>query len=91
MGAGEPLCFIAFGPLATIAYYLSMCANRVALASIPPAVWICSAAVGITTTIVLFCSHFHQYEGDKTAGKLSPVVRLGGTRQAVKVTTQDYF
>lgn len=27
--------------------------------------------------MILFCSHFHQREGDKAAGKLSPIVRLG--------------
>jgi 2-carboxy-1,4-naphthoquinone phytyltransferase len=32
---------------------------------------------GLTTTAILFCSHFHQIEGDKQAGKLSPLVRLG--------------
>jgi 1,4-dihydroxy-2-naphthoate octaprenyltransferase len=40
--------------------------------------------VGLTTTIILFCSHFHQIEGDKAAGKMSPLVRLG-TDRAVKV------
>ncbi|KAK3284867.1 hypothetical protein CYMTET_7505 [Cymbomonas tetramitiformis] len=33
--------------------------------------------VGITTSVILFCSHFHQVAGDIAAGKRSPVVRLG--------------
>mmetsp|Transcript_3358 Transcript_3358/g.7854 ORF Transcript_3358/g.7854 Transcript_3358/m.7854 type:complete len:151 (-) Transcript_3358:97-549(-) len=33
--------------------------------------------VGLSTTAILFTSHLHQEEGDKAAGKLSPVVRLG--------------
>lgn len=32
---------------------------------------------GLTTTAILFCSHFHQIEGDTAAGKTSPLVRLG--------------
>lgn len=33
--------------------------------------------VGLTTTAILFTSHFHQEEGDAAAGKKSPVVRFG--------------
>lgn len=35
---------------------------------------------GITTTTILFCSHFHQIEGDQSSGKMSPLVRLGTER-----------
>lgn len=38
--------------------------------------------VGLTTTLVLFCSHFHQVEDDLKAGKRSPIVRLGTQRGA---------
>ncbi len=38
--------------------------------------------VGIATTLVLFCSHFHQVEDDLKAGKKSPIVRLGTRRGA---------
>jgi 1,4-dihydroxy-2-naphthoate octaprenyltransferase len=31
----------------------------------------------LATTLVLFCSHFHQVEEDAAHGKRSPVVRLG--------------
>ena len=39
-----------------------------------------SGVVGLTTTSVLFCSHFHQIAGDTAAGKRSPLVRLGPHR-----------
>lgn len=35
-----------------------------------------SLLVGFTTTLILFCSHFHQVEGDRAVGKMSPLVRL---------------
>ena len=47
---------------------------------VPDAVWLVSAVVGIAVTSVLFCSHFHQIEGDRAAGKMSPLVRLGAAR-----------
>ncbi|GAX79957.1 hypothetical protein CEUSTIGMA_g7396.t1 [Chlamydomonas eustigma] len=87
-GMGEPLCFVAFGPLALPAFYLAQLpAQPVAAAAtavVPPLVWLLAGLVGLTTTIILFCSHFHQIEGDKAAGKMSPLVRLG-TEKAVKV------
>ena len=39
-----------------------------------------SLLVGLTTMAILFCSHFHQIEGDLSAGKMSPLVRLGPSR-----------
>ena len=90
-GLGELLCFWAFGPLATVAFYLALlpAAGSAAAAAggglaVPAHVWVLSVLVGITTTVILFCSHFHQIEGDKAAGKLSPLVRLG-TETACKV------
>lgn len=83
-GAGEPLCFAAFGPAATTAFYL-LGANALAAApALPPPPLTTPAAlaaailVGLTTSAVLFCSHFHQVAGDAAAGKRSPLVRLGG-------------
>lgn len=82
-GLGEPLCFAAFGPLATTAFYL---AARAAVgdpaACVTDAVWVCTALVGTTTSVILFCSHFHQVEDDLAAGKRSPVARLGVRRAA---------
>lgn len=37
---------------------------------------------GLSTTLILFCSHFHQVEDDRSAGKFSPIVRLGTKRSA---------
>ncbi|KAI3438518.1 hypothetical protein D9Q98_000946 [Chlorella vulgaris] len=75
LGLGEPLCFLAFGPLATCAFYF---------AQVPPAQAVftqmtvaLSGLVGITTTVILFCAHFHQVEGDYAHGKMSPLVRMG--------------
>ncbi len=52
---------------------------------VSPAAVVGSVVVGITTTIILFCSHFHQIADDKAANKMSPLVRLG-TANAVKVS-----
>ena len=112
-GLGEPLAFVAFGPLATVAFALaaanaaflaglrarvaaiaaaqagSQMSNKAAAAAtaaataawpLPlatPAAAAAAVVVGMTTAAVLFCSHFHQIEGDRAAGKLSPLVRLG--------------
>eukprot|EP00899_Mesostigma_viride_P003271 jgi/Mesvir1/12945/Mv05960-RA.1 len=83
-GLGEPLCFASFGPLATSAFYLSQVPATSVLFSgaIPATAWAASAVVGMTTMLILFCSHFHQAEGDFRAGKMSPSVRLGPTRAA---------
>ncbi|AKG22314.1 2-carboxy-1,4-naphthoquinone phytyltransferase [Calothrix sp. 336/3] len=79
-GLGEILCFFAFGPLGTSAAYYSQTQSwsMLSLAA--------SVIVGIATTLILFCSHFHQVEDDIAAGKRSPVVRLG-TATAAKVLT----
>ncbi|KAK7400341.1 hypothetical protein VNO78_11547 [Psophocarpus tetragonolobus] len=77
-GLGEPLCFAAFGPFATSAFYLlhgsSSVKNHFPLSG---TVLSASILVGLTTSLILFCSHFHQVEGDKEVGKMSPLVRLG--------------
>ncbi len=39
----------------------------------------------LATTLVLFCSHFHQVAQDAAHGKRSPVVRLGSDRSAALV------
>jgi 2-carboxy-1,4-naphthoquinone phytyltransferase len=74
-GLGEPLCWLAFGPVATAAALL-------ALSPAPLAVpWAAALELGsgpaLATTLVLFCSHFHQVDDDAAHGKRSPVVRLG--------------
>ena len=75
-GLGEVICFITFGPLAIAAVYYSQ-VQSFDFSLLAPAV-----IVGISTSLILFCSHFHQVEDDLAAGKRSPIVRLGTTRGA---------
>lgn len=75
-GLGEFLCFFSFGPLGVGAAYYSQTQS-----------WSWSSQLagiilGLTTSLVLFCSHFHQVEDDIAAGKRSPIVRLGTQRGA---------
>jgi 1,4-dihydroxy-2-naphthoate octaprenyltransferase len=75
-GLGEPLCWVAFGPLATAAALLAL-----APAGEGAVPWRAALELGsgpaLATTLVLFCSHFHQVEEDAAHGKRSPVVRFG--------------
>lgn len=75
-GLGEIICFICFGPLAVAAAYYSQTQtwSQTSLAA--------SVIVGIATSLILFCSHFHQVKDDLVAGKRSPIVRLGTTTAA---------
>lgn len=70
-GLGEILCFFAFGPLAVGAAYYSQ-TQTWSMTSL-----LASVIVGIVTSLILFCSHFHQVDDDIAAGKRSPIVRLG--------------
>ncbi|KAG0558199.1 hypothetical protein M758_10G010800 [Ceratodon purpureus] len=85
-GLGEPLCFVAFGPLATTAFYLCH-ASGVGALPVTLTVLGVSVLVGITTSLILFCSHFHQIEGDLAVGKMSPLVRLGTEKGSKVVQT----
>ncbi len=82
-GLGEPLCWIAFGPFATASALLVLSPNTNGEASIP---WgtaiILGAGPALATTLVLFCSHFHQVIGDAAHGKKSPLVLLGTKKSA---------
>ena len=83
-GLGEPLCWLAFGPLATSAALLVLAPEGTA--AIPWRIALTlSAGPALATTLVLFCSHFHQVEEDAAHGKRSPVVRLGSARAAALV------
>ncbi len=75
-GLGEFLCFFAFGPLGVSAAYYSQTQSFSVLNLAT------SIILGISTTVILFCSHFHQVEDDLAAGKRSPIVRLGTQRGA---------
>jgi 2-carboxy-1,4-naphthoquinone phytyltransferase len=70
-GLGEIICFICFGPLALSAAYYSQTQSW-SIANLAT-----SVIIGITTSLILFCSHFHQVKDDLAAGKKSPIVRMG--------------
>ena len=70
-GLGEVICTICFGPLALGAAYYSQTQSW-SIANL-----IASLIIGISTSLILFCSHFHQIKDDLAAGKLSPIVRMG--------------
>lgn len=98
-GLGEPLCFVAFGPLATCAFRIAAAPSTDGVNAAQGNVWsplhsimstdvsslcvACSLLIGATTTVILFCSHMHQVDGDIAAGKLSPVAQLGLQRSAM--------
>lgn len=75
-GLGEIICFITFGPMGVAAAYYSQTQtwSITCLAA--------STIVGIVTSVILFCSHFHQVKDDAAVGKRSPIVRLGTKRGA---------
>jgi 2-carboxy-1,4-naphthoquinone phytyltransferase len=77
-GLGEIICTICFGPLALSAAYYSQTQSW-SIANL-----LASLIIGISTSIILFCSHFHQVKDDLAAGKLSPIVRMG-TKMGVTV------
>ena len=83
-GLGEPLCWLAFGPLATAAGLLALGPAGVQAVPWRPALLLGSGPA-LATTLVLFCSHFHQVAEDAAHGKHSPVVRLGTARAAALV------
>jgi 2-carboxy-1,4-naphthoquinone phytyltransferase len=70
-GLGEVICTICFGPLALSAAYYSQTQSW-SIANLTA-----SLIIGISTSLILFCSHFHQVKDDIAAGKLSPIVRMG--------------
>ncbi|TVQ60005.1 MAG: 2-carboxy-1,4-naphthoquinone phytyltransferase [Spirulina sp. DLM2.Bin59] len=80
LGLGEPICFVTFGPMAIAAALYSQ-----GLEFSPLAAGV-AMFVGLTTTLILFCSHFHQVADDLAAGKRSPIVRLGTARGAKLLT-----
>ena len=83
-GFGEPLCWLAFGPCATAAALLALQPKTVSLIPAGTA-WLLGAGPALATTLVLFCSHFHQVTEDAAHGKRSPVVQLGTARSAALV------
>ena len=82
-GLGEILCFFSFGPLAVGAAYYAQTQSWQNAWALDSGLFSTALIVGITTTLVLFCSHFHQVEDDLNAGKKSPIVRLGTKKGAL--------
>lgn len=80
VGLGEIICLVTFGPLAIAAAYYSQ-AKNFSFGSL-----IASSLIGLSTAIILLCSHFHQVKDDLAAGKKSPIVRLG-TATGARVLT----
>lgn len=76
-GLGEPICFVTFGPMALAAAYYSQTQSWAGFLDDPTALLSASVFVGLATSLILFCSHFHQVSDDLAAGKRSPIVRLG--------------
>ncbi|KAK8627015.1 hypothetical protein V6N13_134644 [Hibiscus sabdariffa] len=84
-GLGEPLCFAAFGPFATTAFYLLLGSTSGIFLPLTRTVLSASLLVGLTTSLILFCSHFHQIEEDTAVGKMSPLVKMGTERGSMVV------
>ena len=83
-GLGEPLCWLAFGPVAPSAALLVLA--PAGSGEVPwQAALVLGAGPALATSLVLFCSHFHQVEEDAAHGKRSPVVRLGTARAAALI------
>jgi 1,4-dihydroxy-2-naphthoate octaprenyltransferase len=70
-GAGEPVIFLLFGPLAGLGTYY------VQTGSVNGAAALLSCAVGVLATTILFLHHFPQHAADAKHGKRTPIVRLG--------------
>ena len=87
LGLGEPLCWLAFGPFATAAALQVLAPATAGQPVVIP--WMTALQLGagpaLATSLVLFCSHFHQVEEDAAHGKRSPVVRLGTARAAALI------
>ncbi len=84
-GLGEIICFITFGPLALAAAYYSQTGSWSPLLESGAnllGLLVAAIAIGLVTSLILFCSHFHQVADDIAAGKRSPIVRLGTQRGA---------
>ena len=70
-GAGEPVTFLLFGPLAGAGTYFAQTGR------VTPACLVVSSVVGLLAMAILYMHHFPQHDADKRHGKKTPVVRLG--------------
>lgn len=78
-GLGEIICFFCFA-IATLAASYSQGGTFSSMS------WAAATIIGVSTALILFCSHFHQVEDDLAAGKFSPIVRLGTVRGSQVLT-----
>jgi len=72
-GAGEPVTFLLFGPLAGAGTEYAQ------TGTVTPAGFLVSCSVGLLAMAILYLHHFPQHDADKRHGKKTPVVRLGPT------------
>ncbi len=70
-GAGEPITFLLFGPLAGAGTAF------VQTGAVSGACWLVSSVVGLLAMAILYMHHFPQHDADKRHGKRTPIVRLG--------------
>lgn len=70
-GAGEPVTFLLFGPLAGLGSYYVQTGRFDAAAAL------LSCVVGVLAMAILFMHHFPQHDADARHGKRTPIVRLG--------------
>lgn len=70
-GAGEPVTFLLFGPLAGAGTYY------VQTGDVTGACWLVASFVGLLAMAILYMHHFPQHDADKRHGKRTPIVRLG--------------
>lgn len=70
-GAGEPVIFLLFGPLAGLGTFY------VQTGGVNAGAVLLSCAVGVLATTILFLHHFPQHAADAKHGKRTPIVRLG--------------
>jgi len=73
-GAGEPITFSLFGPVAGLGAYYVLTGTGSAAAVVV------SCVVGLLAMAILFLHHFPQRAADARHGKRTPIVRLGYQR-----------
>ena len=86
-GLGEILCFFAFGPLATSAFFMVQSGFPFQNILQSPMIIAVSSLVGLSTSNILLNSHYHQIETDAKEGKISPAVRFGSQNVAYGACT----
>ena len=72
-GAGEPVTFLLFGPLAGAGTHFAQ------TGTVTRGCLVVSSVVGLLAMAILYMHHFPQHDADKRHGKRTPVVRLGPT------------